>query len=219
METQTANCHISFRGKQEFKLESNAPTLNWFVIDIDNWIYPLLWSSLNSKFDSKFCVQISFKNTVLVCKGNFALVCNKDIKFVIKNRSRSLKWCEGIFLCSYERGAIDLLFPIPVQTDLVHLYNEYPVSFPGIKRPGRGVDHFHLAPMHKALPLLLFCAFAACYGRPLPLTIIVNAKVSKNGVCSQCMSHWHSLFFFWNIRRSTMFRKPVLFPSSGWWNP
>jgi hypothetical protein len=43
------------------------------------------------------------------------------------------------------------------------LYNGYRVYFPGIKRPGRGVDHPLPSRKHRAIPVLLLWAFVACY--------------------------------------------------------
>ena len=53
-------------------------------------------------------------------------------------------------------------------------YNGYRVSFPGLKLPGRGVDHPHSTARVKesrAIPLLPLWAFMACSGRTLPLPL------------------------------------------------
>ena len=43
------------------------------------------------------------------------------------------------------------------------LYNGYRVSYPGVKRPGRGADHPpHLEEVSRAIPLLALWAFMAC---------------------------------------------------------
>jgi hypothetical protein len=54
------------------------------------------------------------------------------------------------------------------------LYNGYRVSFPGVKRPGRGVDHSPSSSTEVKERLLPLCTFAACSrvkfkNRDLPL--------------------------------------------------
>jgi hypothetical protein len=71
------------------------------------------------------------------------------------------------------------------------LYNGYRLSFTGVKRPGRGVDHPpHLAPRlrkSKAIPLLPLWDFVACYRVnvifPFPFTFINMTLIT--------MSYWY----------------------------